>query len=214
MITKISGTLQAVDESRAVLGLGGLDYEVLIPDFTRRQLQASIGQTVALFTLHFLEGNPAHGRLVPRLIGFLAEAEREFFEMFCQVDGVGARKALRAMVRPVQDVAVMIAEKDAKGLTTLPGIGAATADRIVAKLHRKMCKFALLVRKDVPASETAPDVVQETYAALRALGHSEQEARSLLDRALADGKRHANVEALLQAVYRVAMPLAQAGNEP
>ena len=76
--------------------------------------------------------------------------EREFFELFCQVDGVGVKKALRAMVRPVQEVAALIEEQDAKGLAALPGVGPATAERIIAKLRRKVPKFALLVARDLP----------------------------------------------------------------
>ena len=143
MITKITGKLLAVEGDTATLQIDSFEYEVLIPDFNRRQLQTQIGQSVSLHTLHYLEGNAAHGgRLTPRLVGFLREVEREFFEMICSVDGVGVRKALRAMVRPVQDVAVLIEEQDAKALSALPGVGPATAERIIAKLRRKMPKFA------------------------------------------------------------------------
>ena len=84
-------------------------------------------------------------RLVPRLVGFLSALDREFFDIFCSVDGVGARKALRAMVRPVRDLARTIQDQDVKLLSTFPGIGEATAERIVAKLRRKVGKFALIV---------------------------------------------------------------------
>ena len=123
--------------------------------------------------------------------------------MFCSVDGVGAKKALRAMVRPVQDIAVMIEEQDAKGLSSLPGVGAATADRIIAKLRRKMSKFALLVaRHDAYEAEVKRDVVEETFAALQALGHSGADSRRLLDTVLKTKRKFADVEAMLQAIYQ------------
>ena len=185
MITKITGKLLAVADEAATLEVQSFEYEVLIPDFNRRQLQSKLGQTISLHTLHYLEGNPAHGKLTPRIIGFLREVEREFFEMICSVDGVGVKKALRAMVRPVQDVAVMIEEQDSKGLATLPGVGSATAERIIAKLRRKMPKFALLVGRDeVTDSVVKRSVVDETYQALVALGHSESDARKLVDTVL------------------------------
>ena len=84
-------------------------------------------------------------RMVPRLIGFLSPIDREFFDIFCSVDGVGVKKALRAMVRPVRELARMIQDQDVKLLATFPGIGEATAERIVAKLRRKVGKFALIV---------------------------------------------------------------------
>jgi len=58
--------------------------------------------------------------MTPRLVGFLSEIEREFFELFCSVDGVGVKKALRAMVRPVKEVATAIEEQDATTLSSLP----------------------------------------------------------------------------------------------
>ncbi|MGE3780708.1 MAG: Holliday junction branch migration protein RuvA [Pirellulaceae bacterium] len=176
MITKITGKLLAVAEEAATLEVDAFEYEVLIPEFNRRQLQSRQGQQVSFFTIHYLDGNPAHGRLTPRIVGFLREVEREFFEMICSVDGVGVKKALRAMVRPVQDVAIMIEEQDAKGLSTLPGVGGATAERIIAKLRRKMPKFALLVgRDDVDTGEVRRDVVEDTFRALLTLGHNESE---------------------------------------
>jgi len=203
VITRIHGKLLSVDESRAILAVESFEYEVLIADFARRQLQAQIGEPVSLHTVHYLEGNPAQGRVVPRLVGFLNVAEREFFEMFCSVDGVGVKKALRAMVRPVRDVASMIAEQDDKGLTTLPGIGAATSERIIAKLRRKMTKFALLAAGGEPReAEVQPNTIEDTYQVLLSLGHGESDARRLLDTALAEKNRYKDVDALLQAIYQ------------
>ncbi len=202
MITKITGNLARVADDQAVLEVDAFEYQVLIPEFARRQLQARVGEAVSLHTIYYLDGNPAHGRLTPRLVGFLIEAEREFFELFCSVDGVGVRKALRAMVRPVQEVANLIEQQDAKGLSALPGIGPAMAERIIAKLRRKMPKFALLVGRDEKyEAEVETNVVDETYQVLISLGHSESDARHLLDTALATKRKFKDVEALLQAVY-------------
>ena len=113
------------------------------------------------------------GRMTPRLIGFLSEIEREFFELFCSVDGVGVKKALRAMVRPVKEVATAIEEQDATLLSALPGIGPAMSERIIAKLRRKVPKFALMVaQQEVHEAEVESDVVVETFEVLRRLGHS------------------------------------------
>ncbi len=203
MITKISGKLLAVSDTAATVEVDAFEYEVMIPEIARRRLQALLSERVSLHTLHYLEGNPAQGRVVPRLVGFLSEVEREFFELFCSVDGVGVRKALRAMVRPVRDVAVLIEEQDAKGLATLPGIGPAIAERIIAKLRRKMPKFALLVgRDDGDAAHVERSVVDETFQILCSLGHSESDARRLLDGVLASKQKFKDVESLLQAVYQ------------
>jgi Holliday junction DNA helicase RuvA len=141
--------------------------------------------------------------LTPKLVGFLSTIEREFFDLFCSVDGVGAKKALRAMVRPVQDIAIMIEQQDAKGLSTLPGIGAATAEKVIATLRRKMARFALLVRRELPGAEVQKSgVVEETYQALLVLGHNEADARRLIEQSLASGQKFKDTEAMIQAIYQ------------
>ena len=202
MFTKITGTPVAIATDTLTLAVDAFEYEVLIPEFTRRHLQDQIGTSISLHTIEYLEGNPMQGRLVPRLIGFLSSIEREFFQLFCEVDGVGVKKALRAMVRPVQEVATLIEEQDAKGLASLPGVGPATAERIIAKLRRKVPKFALLVTRDTPAAtDVERDLLSEAFEILRVLGHSEPEARRLLDDTVAKKKNYKNVDALLHAVY-------------
>ncbi|MGA2619290.1 MAG: Holliday junction branch migration protein RuvA [Thermoguttaceae bacterium] len=203
MITRISGQLIALEDNCLTLRIEHFEYQILIPEFTRRQLQQQIGSEISLHTIQYLEGNPMQGRMTPRLIGFLSEVEREFFELFCSVDGVGVRKALRAMVRPVRDVATAIEEQDAKFLASLPGIGPAMSERIIAKLRRQVPKFALMVaQREAHEADVRPDVVSETYEVLRKLGHSESDARRLLDTALSAKKKYAEVQDLLEAIYQ------------
>jgi holliday junction DNA helicase RuvA len=203
VITKISGNLLRLDDDSVTLEGAPFEYQVFIAESTRRALQSLVGQAISLCTIYTLDGDPSRGRVTPRLVGFMSEVEREFFEMFCSVDGVGPKKALRAMVRPVQDIAVMIEEQDAKGLSSLPGVGAATAERIIAKLRRKMSKFALLVAQSQDhAADVKRDVVQEAFEALRTLGHSEADARKLLDTVLKTKRKFTDVEAVLQAIYQ------------
>lgn len=203
MITKITGRLLRLDTDSATLGVEAFEYQVLIAEATRRALQGRLGQPVSLHTIYYHEGDPARGRVTPRLIGFLSEVEREFFELFCSVDGVGVKKALRAMVRPVQDIAEMIEQQDARGLSSLPGVGSATAERIIAKLRRKMSKFALLVARETPyEAQVERDVVQEAFEALRVLGHADADARKLLDGVLKTKRKFHDVEEVLQAIYQ------------
>jgi len=203
MITKVTGRLVALGDDTATLAIDAFEYEVSIPDFTRRQLQMRVGEVVQLHTIYYLDGALGQGRVTPRLVGFLSEVEREFFDLFCSVDGVGAKKALRAMVRPVKDIAEMIEDQSAKALSTLPGIGPATAERMIAKLRRKMSKFALMVvRGEVAATEMPRDLVDEAFRALCALGHSEADARKMLDRLLHSKKKFTDIESILHAIYQ------------
>src|SRR6516164_3504184 len=158
MITKMTGLLSRVLEEEVRLQVGAFEYQVLVPEFVRRQVQMRLGQELTLHTSEYLDGNPMQGRVVPRLIGFLSEAELEFFELFCTVDKVGTRKAIKALVRPIKEIADAIQRQDAKWLATLPGVGAATAEQIVASLRRKVTKFALMapaVNGDAPEPRPA-----------------------------------------------------------
>ncbi len=203
MITKIKGQLNSLTTVAALIEVGAFEYEVYIPEFVRRQLQSQVGEIISLRTIEFIEGNPQRGRLTPRLIGFTSEAEKEFFDLICSVDGVGVKKTLRAMVRPVREVATSIEEQDVKQLSTLPGIGPAVAERIVAKLRRKMTKFALMAAREFPDDLSgSTDLLAETCEALMSLGHSSTDARTRVEEAAESGKKFKNVEELLAEIYR------------
>src|SRR5947209_17908701 len=207
MITKITGVLNRVLDEEVRVQVGPLEYQVLVPEFVRRQVQMLLGQEITLHTSQYLDGNPRQGRVVPRLIGFQTEAELEFFELFCTVDKVGTRKALKALVRPIKEIANAIQRQDPKWLTTLPGIGPATAEQIVTTLKRKVTRYALMAEPAAngdgvpqPAAVNG-DVIEDAYQALMTVGHSPVEARNLLDRALAGSKQYATVDELLMAIY-------------
>jgi Holliday junction DNA helicase RuvA len=206
MITKIAGRLTRVLDEEVRVQVGAFEYQVLVPEFVRRRVQSQIDQDVAFYTYHYFDGNPMQGRVVPRLLGFASEAELEFFDLFCTVDKVGVRKALKAMVRPVKEIADAIQRLDAKWLTTLPGVGTATAEQIIATLRRKVTRFALMPTAEAATPGAAPamrdNVMEDAYLALMSVGHSPAEARHKLDEVLATGKTFPAVEDVLTEIYK------------
>jgi Holliday junction DNA helicase RuvA len=212
VISLIRGVVRSVAEEELTLAIDPCEIVVLIPESARRALQAKVGEHVVLHTMFYIEGNTMGGRMIPRLVGFLSPVDRQFFETFCSVDGVGVRKALRAMVRPVRELARTIQDQDVKTLATYPGIGEATAERIVAKLRRKVGIFALIVGGAGPKAEGAesngqaadaePDVIRDTFAALLSVGHSEAQARGAIDRVLSGKKKFKSVADMIDAIYQ------------
>ena len=205
VITCINGKLSNLAADSAFLEIGAFEYEVFVPEFVRRQLQSKVGEEIRLRTIEYMEGNPQKGRLTPRIVGFTSDVEREFFELICSVDGVGVKKALRAMVRPVREVATAIEEQDIKQLSALPGIGPAVAERIIAKLRRKMTKFALMVARDFPEETTKStdrDLINEAYLALVSVGHTAADARTKIDAVLEKGKKIKSVQDFLTEIYK------------
>jgi Holliday junction DNA helicase RuvA len=212
VLTKVRGILQTVTDESATLLVEPFEVEILIPEQTRRALQSRLGEMISLHTIFYIEGNAVGGRMVPRLVGFLSALDREFFEIFCSVDGVGVKKALRAMVRPIRELARAIQDQDVTVLATFPGIGEATAERIVAKLRRKVGKFALIVEPESSAiaapavsngapENAEPDVIRDTYELLLSVGHSESQARQAIDRVLSGKKKFRTVADMVDAIY-------------
>jgi Holliday junction DNA helicase RuvA len=175
MITRMTGLLTRVLDDEVRLQMGALEYQVLIPEAVRRQIQMKTGQEITFHITEYLEGNSGGNRFIPRRIGFNTEAELEFFDLFCTVEKIGAKKALKAMARPVKEIADAIARQDTRWLSTLPGIGATTAEQIVTTLKRKIGKFTMM---SAPAAAPAdsPDEPKAAKASARKKGSAEPAA--------------------------------------
>lgn len=143
MIVRITGTLLEVAEESVVLERDGVAREVLVPHFSVGELAACRGREVTLHTVEFFEGNHGSSHIVPRLLGFLHGEDREFFEHFIEVKGIGPRKAMKALAEPVRRIASWIESGDAKAVARLPGIGTRAAEMIVATLKGKVSSLAI-----------------------------------------------------------------------
>jgi len=154
VICRIAGELLRVDDGAAEIRSGDLVYEVLVPAADEERLRERVGGAVEFHTLHYLEGQGQGTSFRPRLIGFGSPLERDFFELFTTVKGIGNRKALRALQMPFGMVAELIARRDVSMLTTLPEIGRKTAETIVVELKGRIDRFTVLGRGEQRA---APD---------------------------------------------------------
>ncbi|HEY6104154.1 MAG TPA: Holliday junction branch migration protein RuvA [bacterium] len=203
MIAFLRGPVLRRAEEAIVVEAGGVGYEVHLPGVTSRALpQRHDGEPleVELFiSYHATQNQPK-----PLLIGFLHEIEQEFFERFITVDGLGPTKAMKAIVHPIHTIADAIERKDVAFLRRLPGIGERTAEKIVASLHGKMGKYALLRGPQTQPPEEAGDFKAEVLEVLtKQLGHRPAEARQMVEEAVRRRPAMASAEELFQEVYRI-----------
>ena len=200
MIAALRGTLAAWDESSATLWLdvGGVTYELIIPAFAAEWVERiEPDGEFSLFTYyHVSDRNPR-----PVLIGFPRLAEREFFRKFIEVPDVGPTKAVRALARPVSEIARWIEAGDTQALQQLPGIGTRLAQTIVARLRGRLVQEALL-RDEIEGGEAgvATDMREDAVDALMTLQYGRREAEAVVSEAMAAQPDLDGLEPLLRAV--------------
>jgi len=201
MITRLIGRLADVTDNAAHVDIHGVVYEVLVPAYLLprlREVMAGGNREVTFHTLHHIEGGIGGGTLHPRLIGFLERADREFFEVFTTVKGVGTRKALRSMIEEPAALAAYIEGNNRVGLSRMPEIGARTAEKIIAELRGKLARFALEARLEQPEPEfklEAMRILMDTLQFTRA------EAEERIERAVERNRDIRTSDALIQEVF-------------
>jgi Holliday junction DNA helicase RuvA len=200
MIARLSGQLELVSENRAVIAAGPLAYETLVAPVTADDLRPLVGRTVTLHTLEYFDGNPAYGQMVPRLVGFLTETEKQFFMKYISVQGIGIAKGLRSLVMPVGRVAQAIESRDVRTLSELPGIGRRTAEKMIAELCGKLGDFAAVAAGGRPLAEE-PESKREAIVVLMSLGLARPEAAARVDAAIERLGEKAAVEQIVREAF-------------
>ncbi|MBL7068734.1 MAG: hypothetical protein ISS34_02610 [Candidatus Omnitrophica bacterium] len=203
MISRISGKVKKKTEAGVLIDVNGISYEVLIPIAVMKTLEASAldGENIELVTYHYYQTDPS--RSIPMLIGFLNEIEREFFEEFISVSGVGPKAACRALSLPFSTIADAIDKGDTALLKRLPGIGDQRAREIVAKLQNRVGKFGLIQDKFVKDIQPVKgDVKEEALEVLLQLEYKKKEAQDMINRALVNNPSAKSCEEILNEVYK------------
>lgn len=203
MIARISGKIIEKGLNCLVVNVGGVSYEVFIPAIIMQRLNedASSDGMVDLIIYHYLQLEPA--RATPVLIGFLNEIEKEFFEIFITVSGIGPKAALKALDKPISLIVRAIDQQDVGFLKSLPGIGQQRAKEIIAKLQNKVGKFGLI--RDQGAHEPASqvkDIEQEAIEVLMQLEYKRSEASVMIKKAMERCSGIQTTEDLLNEVYK------------
>jgi len=204
MIVQITGKLIERKKQSLVVNVNGLYYDIIVPTSVMERVNETkdADGNIHLVTYHYFQISPSSG--TPLLIGFINEIERNFFQQFIKVSGIGPRAAVKALDKPISEITRAIDEGDVKFLTTLPGIGTQRAKEIVAKLQGKIGMFGLIQdkrvqRKDEPAAAGWQD---EALEVLLQLQYKKTEASDMIKKALQRSKSIGTTEELLNEIYK------------
>ncbi|SYZ72959.1 putative Holliday junction ATP-dependent DNA helicase RuvA [Candidatus Zixiibacteriota bacterium] len=216
MISRISGKVINLTEDVVTIELNGLYYDVMIPSglYDRlRDVQLS-GNNVTLHTFDYIEAGDMKSYHYPRLVGFTDPIDKEFFQSFTTVSGLGIKKALKSLTLPIRQIATAIETKDGATLARLPGIGRRMAEKVIAELCGKMARFALSKGEEplvVPTKERA-DFAEEAIAVLLQLQYKRVEAEKMVENALRDNPRINSAEDLITAIFNQVNPVGKREN--
>jgi Holliday junction DNA helicase RuvA len=204
MIAQIEGKLVTLSEDKCLVQVGPVCYEVMLPGYAVNELSGRIGQDLVLCTLEYFEGSLGGGNLIPRMVGFLSHAEKEFFSIYTSVKGMGIKKGLKSLSLPISRIADAIESGDDKLLTAMPGIGKKMAQQIVADLKGKLTEFAMVPAPSGGKSAVTFGTFQtEALEILIAWGEKRNEAMELIELACRKHPGIQTAEELVPLVYRI-----------
>jgi len=200
LIAQLSGKLVQKQPNSVIIDVGGVGYDVTIPVSTFYEL-GEPGSDVSLkIHTHVRED-------ALQLFGFWTSREKDLFLKLTSVSGVGPKLAITMLSgMPAGELINAITTDDHARLTSIPGVGRKTAERVVVELRDKLAVITLEAReaeraasRDLPVGEAA--VRDDTISALMALGYPKAIAERAVSFALREeGDR--NIEAVLKRALR------------
>ena len=170
MISRLTGKLIEKQPPQIVIDVNGVAYEADVSMQTFYNLP-HLNETVQLYT-QLVVREDAH-----LLFGFGTAAERATFRQLVKVSGIGAKTALGILSAMTADeLAQAVVQEDVKRLSSAPGIGKKTAERMILELRGKLSGGT--VSDGLFAQPQAADETDDIIGTLLALGYSDREARA------------------------------------
>ncbi|MBI4445440.1 MAG: Holliday junction branch migration protein RuvA [Acidobacteria bacterium] len=180
MISHLKGLLAQKAADRVVIDVHGVGYEVFIPFSTYYEL-GGIGETVSLHIYTHVREDALC------LYGFISPREKSLFTRLIQISGIGPKLGVTILSGlPVEEVVAAIRDGDLGRLSTVPGVGKKTAERIILELKEKILTLFPEVRGPeavIPAGSAQADVV----SALVNLGYARPAAEKSVSQAVREG---------------------------
>ncbi len=203
MIARIEGKLVNLDSDTALMQIGQICYEVLLPGYLANFLSGKIGQDITLCIMEYYEGNMAGGNLVPQMVAFSTPGEKNFFKRYTSVSGIGIKKGLKSLALPIATIASAIENGDEKTLIALPGIGKRLAQHIIAELKGKLADFAIGEFAKGAPEPAFKNYQLEALEILIAWGEKRVEVTELINLACKKHPQIKTAEELVPLVYRI-----------
>jgi len=203
MIATIEGRLVKLDADSALVQVGAVGYEVMLPGYCVDILSGKVGSEISLCTMEYYEGSALGGNMIPRMVGFLSAGERDFFRKYTSVKGIGIKKGLRSLSIPIATIAAAIEDGDNKVLMSLPSVGKRMAQQIIAELRGKLEAFAIGAEAIRDTESKFKPFQAEALEILIAWGEKRLEAMELIELASERHPEADSAEALVPLVYRL-----------
>jgi len=193
VIGYLEGKLKRLDASAALIVANGVGYDVHISLQTYYKLE---GKPEAALTIH------THVREdMLALYGFATDEEKFAFEKLISISGIGptlAQKILSGIDPP--DLADAVARGDTRKLSSIPGVGKKTAERICLELRDKLVFDA--AKAVAPSSPSRTSIDDDVHSALVNLGYRPKDAEVALDAARKQLGNEAEFSPLLKMALR------------
>ena len=193
MIDQISGKIISINDNYVVLGVGGLGIKVNISaNFASKLVNKDL---ITLVTYLNVREDALD------LYGFKNDSERNLFLMLISISGIGPKLAVSILSGvELDELKSNILSGDIKSLTSIPGVGAKTAKRIIIELKDKLSKTTTteLGFEDDFASKISKDVL----SALVGLGYSESMATEVIKR-INTAKSNKSLESLIKESLKI-----------
>ena len=201
MIAFLSGKLIAKQANSVILDVGGVGYEVTIPLSTFYNL-GEIGSDVQLRIFTYVREDTL------QLFGFTTAREKELYLKLISVQGIGAKSGITMLSgMSADEIISAIRTDDLARLTSIPGVGRKTAERLVIELRDKVGELSSSVR-DASTSPSgkipAEAVFEDALSALVNLGYQRAAAEKALQQAIKDGAEMSVQKLLRPALQKLA----------
>ena len=198
MIARLAGTLADKTPGRIIIDVQGVGYDLQVPLSTFYVIgDAGSAVTLRVHT-HVRED-------VIALYGFATGLEQDLFERLISISGIGPKLALAVLsgMEP-PDLVRAISSQDVARLTSIPGIGKKTAERIGLELKDRLPK-SVQAAADAAKPATPEDQLRaDLLSALLNLGYQRQAADKAIEKALTAAS-DATFEQALRSVLRALM---------